>query len=98
MIPPTPPATTLREQIEKLDCWTPADEYMVRLKNGDWLRRADVLQVIAARAEEPSITCPACGETVQQVSSATLSLALWQHWNWTCQKGAVADPARPEHE
>jgi hypothetical protein len=31
------------------------------------------------------IACPACGETVQQVASATLSLALWQHWNWTCK-------------
>lgn len=32
-----------------------------------------------------AIDCPACGETVKQVASATLSLALWQHWNWICK-------------
>ncbi len=37
-----------------------------------------------ARASE--IDCPACGVTVKQVASATLSLAIWQHWNWVCPK------------
>jgi len=30
----------------------------------------------------PQIDCPLCGLVVRQVSSATLSLALWQHFNW----------------
>lgn len=34
-------------------------------------------------AEEPqAIDCPVCGKSVKQVASATLSLALWQHFNW----------------
>lgn len=33
-----------------------------------------------------TINCPLCGETVKQVSSATLNLALWQHMNWVCVK------------
>ena len=34
--------------------------------------------------ETPQIDCPLCGAAVRQVSSATLSLALWQHVNWAC--------------
>lgn len=34
--------------------------------------------------EQPTIDCPACGASVRQVASATLSLALWQHWEWVC--------------
>lgn len=34
----------------------------------------------------PTLTCPRCGETVKQVASATLELALWQHVNWVCKK------------
>ena len=37
-------------------------------------------------ADTTAIDCPLCGETVKQVASATLSLALWQHVNWTCEK------------
>ena len=33
-----------------------------------------------------AIDCPLCGESVPQVSSDTLSLALWQHVNWVCEK------------
>jgi hypothetical protein len=36
--------------------------------------------------ETPEIVCPACGVTVKQVASATLDLALWQHYNWVCTK------------
>lgn len=35
------------------------------------------------------IDCPLCGAIVRNVSSATLSLALWQHVNWSCQKSRV---------
>jgi hypothetical protein len=38
------------------------------------------------REQMTSIHCPACGLPVAQVASATLSLALWQHWNWACSK------------
>lgn len=38
--------------------------------------------------EVSKIDCPACGLDVRQMSSATLSLALWQHWRWAC-------PVRP---
>lgn len=41
---------------------------------------------LAEPAAAPSIDCPLCGETVQQVASATLSLALWQHVNWKCSR------------
>jgi hypothetical protein len=35
------------------------------------------------RAEHVTrIGCPECGVMIKQVSSATLSLALWQHFNW----------------
>ena len=33
---------------------------------------------------DTAIECPLCGVTVTPVSSATLSLALWQHVNWAC--------------
>lgn len=36
--------------------------------------------------EPPQIDCPLCGEPIKQVSSATLSLALWQHVHWVCEK------------
>lgn len=44
-------------------------------------------------ALEQEIACPACGETVKDVASATFGLALWQHWNWTCgaRKALEAD-------
>ncbi len=32
-----------------------------------------------------SIGCPLCGKQVNQVASATLSIALWQHTNWACE-------------
>src|SRR6185369_5131977 len=34
------------------------------------------------RTPVDQIDCPLCGLVVRQVSSATLSLALWQHFNW----------------
>lgn len=43
-----------------------------------------LLDMVAA--DEPNIDCPLCGENVKQVSSATLSLALWQHVHWVCKK------------
>jgi len=46
---------------------------------------SELSHVLAERPAE-TIDCPVCGETVSQVASATLSLALWQHWNWTCPK------------
>ena len=46
----------------------------------------------AGRGRE--ISCPACGEKVRLVSSDNLSLALWQHWNWVCQKR----PSPPQAE
>ena len=51
-----------------------------------------------ARPPAPTIACPACGEQVRQVSSATLDLALWQHWNWVCSKRAEARPPAPDNE
>lgn len=42
------------------------------------------LTELLARAAK--ITCPACGTVVEQVASATLDLALWQHWHWVCPK------------
>jgi len=33
--------------------------------------------------------CPFCGVRVQQVASATMSLALWQHVNWVCRKATL---------
>ena len=41
--------------------------------------------------QEPQIECPACGETVRQVSSATLSLALSQHYRWVCKQAMSVD-------
>lgn len=42
-----------------------------------------------------AITCPLCGELVKQVASATLSLALWQHCNWTCvRRNPLQTPAQ----
>lgn len=70
----------------------------------DWQRRDfdfDKAEAIlsaaltADRAAEPTIECPACGASVPQVASATLSLALWQHWNWACPRRA-AEAAPPE--
>ena len=40
----------------------------------------------------PSIDCPLCGEEVRQVSSATLSLALWQHVRWVCRRASTPSP------
>lgn len=53
---------------------------------------------LAARAEgarEAQIECPACGEAVKQIASATLSLALWQHWNWVCRDRAQTRHSTP---
>lgn len=44
----------------------------------------------------PDINCPACGETVKTEASATQTLALWQHWNWTCPKRAHAGDAEAQ--
>jgi len=38
-------------------------------------------------AKRPTmVICPMCGAEVKQVSSATLSVALWQHVNWSCEQ------------
>lgn len=57
--------------------------------------RQAIAALTADRAAEPTIECPACGASVPQVASATLSLALWQHWNWACPRRA-AEAAPPE--
>lgn len=44
----------------------------------------------------PQIACPVCGEVVKQVASATLDLALWQHYNWVCPKRASLSPSSPQ--
>lgn len=47
----------------------------------------------------PAITCPLCGVRVEQVASATLDLALWQHVNWACKReGRPLPPAPPSGE
>lgn len=43
-----------------------------------------------------SINCPLCGEDVQQVSSASLSLALSQHVLWPCRRTRKAVEPTPE--
>jgi len=48
------------------------------------LEAADALS--RETAGTPYIDCPLCGVPVQQIASATLSLALWQHVNWCCAK------------
>jgi hypothetical protein len=53
-----------------------------------WTRDEAIFAELRRLKAATSIDCPACGETVKQVSSATLSLALWQHWNWVCAKRA----------
>ncbi len=55
----------------------------------DWMAQPPGV-VPSAGEQEPAIACPLCGETVRQVASATLDLALWQHVNWTCQRKAAA--------
>jgi hypothetical protein len=53
---------------------------------------ADELEAALLALPAPTIACPACGIQVKQIASATLDIALWQHWNWTCPKrGAPAD-------
>lgn len=51
----------------------------------------------AAQSEAQHIECPWCGVVVKQVSSATLSLALWQHVNWVCtgRRAALSAPEEP---
>lgn len=57
----------------------------------------DALLSRAAVGEPPEIDCPLCSTTVKQVSSATLSLALWQHVNWVCPQARLgSDPAPVE--
>lgn len=54
----------------------------------DAINELEQLRALSASRTEPqdaAIVCPACGGQVKQVVSATLSLALWQHWNWVCQ-------------
>ena len=48
--------------------------------------------------QEPEIDCPACGVTVKQVASATLSLALFQHWQWACAGKAWTSEPPPTPE
>lgn len=55
---------------------------------------ASALRAAEQRGREATtINCPLCGETVVQVASATLSLALSQHIRWVC-KGREASEAR----
>lgn len=51
----------------------------------------EALASLRAAATPEQIDCPLCGEVVKQVSSATLSLALWQHVNWMHCKGCDDD-------
>ena len=46
----------------------------------------------------PSIHCPLCGIAVRQISSATLSLALWQHFNWMHSEAGTPGGSRGETE
>lgn len=57
----------------------------------------ELAAALLERGRPLEIDCPLCGETVKQVASATLSLALWQHCNWTCPKREQSQP-RPEIE
>jgi hypothetical protein len=49
------------------------------------IAKATFADVLSANTN-PAIDCPLCGVSVEQVASATLSLALWQHVNWVCAK------------
>lgn len=65
----------------------------------EWLRQNGVYEVFELRQqlqEAQQIDCPACGETVTQVASATLSLALSQHWRWVCPKAKELQEAQQE--
>jgi hypothetical protein len=56
-----------------------------------WSHRGAVAIANERAAPAPTIDCPVCGKSVPQVSSATLSLALWQHFNWM-HRGAAPAP------
>jgi hypothetical protein len=60
-----------------------------------YLNLVDMLREAADALAAPpeSIDCPLCGQLVRQVSSATLSLALWQHFNW-CHTPAAPPEGR----
>ena len=78
--------------IEGGDCADPVND----LHPEDWCRTCLIRAALAAlrAAPAPTIDCPVCGEAVHQVSSATLSLALWLHFS----KAHPADPPEyPQH-
>lgn len=55
-------------------------------------REVSALTAAEGLSAERQITCPACDVAVHQVASASLDLALWQHWNWVCHaRKRVAD-------
>ena len=61
-----------------------------------WMVEQCARNVAAWQARpEPEINCPVCGTIVKQVASDTLSLALWQHWNWKCDGNLAAGKDRP---
>lgn len=110
LFPPSIPA--LLEQWRKkdrtcLDDISPVDtqgRFVARMQADVFKRCADelaeaVAAVEAAQQDDPSIDCPLCGKPVRQVSSATLSLALWQHVHWACVKGeAVCLPPQDKND
>jgi hypothetical protein len=62
---------------------------------GGWVRWQDVEAAAAAlstASPAPAIDCPLCGVRVEQVASATLSLALSQHVHWVCAKQPASPP------
>lgn len=64
-------------------------------KNGERMGLSENLRVqppATPQEPAPSIDCPLCGEEVRQVSSATLSLALWQHVRWVCRRASTPSP------
>jgi NTP pyrophosphatase (non-canonical NTP hydrolase) len=70
---------------EERDTWQRRAVTTEDLRADAVLARADAAEARLREVEaEREVSCPACGVPVKQVSSATLSLALWQHWNWSC--------------
>lgn len=57
---------------------------------------AEVVRLRAFVQHSNRIDCPLCCETIVQVASATLSLALWQHVNWKCSRQASLPPSVPQ--
>jgi hypothetical protein len=58
----------------------------VYLELRDVQAERDALRGQLSTAQQ-EIECPLCGETVKQVASDTLSLALSQHVRWVCERG-----------